>query len=197
MMMGPTPQDSHDDRWALTAGVSFLEGAGGWGSNELRRWFTDHLVGPGHMTEPAAVHEAPIGAISLWSRGSPLPGASPITRRPSGAEASPPLLLARARAQVLAGLRGFLAVPVNDGFVSAAIFSGRVQRQRGRWHPRPDAAAPLSGLVLSLFAVDALTHREAWDQRVSICDACGRLSFTDAGDKRRTCPAHTPPPRVG
>jgi hypothetical protein len=196
MMTGPTQLPAPDERWALTAGVVFLEEGSGWGPTELRRWFTEHLVGPGHMTEPAAVHEAPIGAISLWSRGAPLPGASPITRRPSGAEASPPLLLARTRSQVLSGLRGFLAVPINDGFVSAAIFAGRVQRVRGRWHPRPDAAAPLSALVLSLFAVDALTHRDAWDQRLSICDACGRLSFTDAAEKRRVCPAHAPP-RVG
>jgi hypothetical protein len=192
MMSGPTPTDSLDERWALTAGVSFLEGAPGWGANELRRWFSDHLVGPGLMSEPAAVHEAPIGAMSLWSRGASLPGAKPTSRRPSGAEASPLLLLARSRAQVLAGLRGFLAVPVNDGFVSAALFAGRVHRVRARWSPRPDAAAPLSALVLSLFAIDALSYREAWDQRLSICDACGRLSFTDAPEKRRSCPAHLP-----
>lgn len=191
------------DRWALAAGVAFLDGAaaGTWGISGLRGWFEQHLVSPGYMRPPTVVHEPPIGEVTLWSQGA----------ASSGAHASPEAVLSKARATVLAALRGFLAMPCDDRFVTAALFSGRVQRAsisippssgtgpRGasaasRWVPRHAPGAPLSALVLGVFAVDALTNREAWERSLCICDACGRVTFRENEVRRRTCPAHAPAP---
>jgi hypothetical protein len=193
--------DSLEDRWALAAGVEFLDGAasGSWGISGLRAWFHQHLVEPGHMVAPGSVHEPPAGVLTVWSRGASSP---PTTVNPA-------TLLAKTRSNVLAALRGFLGVPADDRFVKAALFSGRVQRSTvpppssgsaprsmssASWVPRPDPTAPLSALVLSLFAVDALTHRERWERNLSICDVCGRVGFVESPDRRRTCHAHAPRP---
>jgi len=194
--------DSHEDRWALAAGVEFLDGAASasWGLAGLRAWFQHHLVDPGHMIPPGSVHEPPVGVLTVWSRGASTP---PTT-------VGPATLLGKTRGIVLASLRGFLGVPADDRFVAAALFSGRVQRSSApppssvvprsaasgsaSWVPRPDPTAPLSALVLSLFAVDVLTHREAWERSLSICDLCGRVTFVESPDRRRTCNAHAPRP---
>jgi hypothetical protein len=197
----PAETTTTDDRWALAAGVAFLDGAGAgtWGISGLRSWFEDHLVKPGFMRPPTAVHEPPVGELVLWSQGAAV----------SGAHASPAVLLAKARATVLAALRGFLQVPCDDRFVTAALFSGRVQRASApppsgtvarvgnaasRWVPRHAPGAPLSAIVLGIFAVDVLTNREAWERSLCICDVCGRLTFREGEMRRRTCPAHLPPP---
>ncbi|MFT3769137.1 MAG: hypothetical protein QM820_27165 [Minicystis sp.] len=193
------PEAPQDDRWALAAGLAFLEGAATWGISGLRGWFQDNLVTPGYMLPPASVHEPPIGILTLWSRGA---GTSITT-------ANPAALLAKTRGQVLAGLRGFLQIPADDRFVKAALFSGRVQRasmrpsaheaahgpsSSSRWVPRPDPTAPLHAVVLSLFAIDVLTHRESWERLLCVCDACGRVTFEEAEDRRRACPTHGPKP---
>jgi hypothetical protein len=196
----PSSEPPMADRWALAAGIAFLDGAaaGNWGISGLRVWFQDQLVTPGYMGTPGSVHEPSVGTVTLWSRGA---GATV-------ANIGPGALLAHTRQQVLAALRGFLGIPVDDRFVKAALFSGRVQRasfrptapgesQRGlasRWAPRPDPTAPLHLLVLSLFAVDALTHREAWERGLCVCDVCGRVEFQDGVDRRRACAAHGPRP---
>jgi hypothetical protein len=197
----PPPEPTiTDERWALAAGVAFLEGAaaGTWGISGLRGWFEDHLVKPGFMRPPPAVHEPPVGELTLWSQGASV----------SGVHTSPAVLLAKTRATVLTALRGFLALPCDDRFVTAALFSGRVQRAslppssgasgRGgpasRWVARHTPGAPLSALVLGVFAVDVLTHREAWERSLCICDVCGRVSFREGEMRRRTCLAHLPPP---
>jgi hypothetical protein len=58
------------------------------------------------------------------------------------------------------------------------------------WVASPEPTAPLSGVVLSLFAVDALSYPEEYSQRASVCDTCNRLTFH--GGCRHSCPEHTP-----
>lgn len=192
----PQSEPPMDDRWALAAGIAFLEGAvaPNWGISGLRAWFQDQLVAPGYMGPPGSVHEPSVGTVTLWSRSA---GAAV-------ANIGPAALLSHSRQQVLAALRGFLGIPLDDRFVKAALFSGRVQRasfrpaapgesQRtmtARWVPRPDPTAPLHLLVLSLFAVDALTHRESWERGLCVCDVCGRVEMQEGADRRRACGAH-------
>ena len=153
------------DRWALAAGCAFLEGTatGSWGIVGVRGWFQDHLVSGGHMRTPISVNEPPVGTFTLYPRDA-------SALHP---QASLPALLTVARNTVLATLRGFIDKPSDNCFVAAALFSGRVRRAHGptsravnpgasaaRWIPRPDPEGPLSTLVVNLFVVDMLTHRE-------------------------------------
>src|SRR5207244_1104505 len=95
------------------------------------------------------------------------PSAGSIPLNPSGtlmglAEQGIQRLLFTARTRVVTALRGLIASPVDDRFLAAAIFSGRAKRRRvintNEWVAHPEANAPLSGIVLSLFAVDILSH---------------------------------------
>jgi hypothetical protein len=182
-----------DDRWALAAGLTFLDGvaSGTWGLGTVRDWFEAHLVSTGYMPPPISVNEPPVGSFALYARSN-------AALRP---QASLPMLLSVARNNVLAGLRGFLAIPADDRFVTAALFSGRVHRasppassrtrvNSARWVPRPEADAPLSALVRSLFAIDVLTHREAYERTLCVCEVCGHVSFAEGTARRRTCPVH-------
>ena len=105
-------------------------------------------------------------------------------------------MLAAARARILSALRGLRALPPDDRFLSAAIFSGRVRRQsaaaRSEWAARPELTAPLSAMVLSLFAVDILTHREQYDRELCLCEVCGRLWFDPEAEMRTRCADHLP-----
>jgi hypothetical protein len=202
--MTMTPPSSIDaaevtDRWALAAGRAFLDGTamGAWGITGLRSWFQDHLVAHGHMHTPVSVSEPPVGTFTLYPQD-----ASALEP-----QASLPALLSVARSNVLGTLRAFVDKPADDRWVTSALFSGRVHRARSplprpgfpgarthatmpRWIPRPDAGGPLSALVLSLFVIDLLTHREAYDRSFCVCDVCGRVSFQEGAARRRSCPAH-------
>jgi hypothetical protein len=175
-------------RDALVGGIAFLDGTTSpqWGLDDLRAWFGEHLLRTGCMMTPLLVSEPSAGSVPLYQQ----PPASPHAVRE---------LLAAARARVLGALRGLSDAQVDDRFLTAAIFTGRVSRQsvRGvpRWLPRPRAATPLSDIVLSLFAADALAHREIYDQLLSVCDTCDRVTFHTGG--RRTCPEHMAPPLSG
>jgi hypothetical protein len=175
-------------RRALAAGLEFLEAsaAPGWGVRGVRDWLDEHLVEPGHMRRPIALTE---------------PGAGSVTLHESDAEAltssaNLPGLLAGARIRIISALRGLNASPTDDRFLSAAIFAGRVQRLRtlseSHWVPQPDPAAPLSGIVLSLFAVDVLSHRDEYEKRLCVCDVCDRVTFQDGALRRKSCPDHLP-----
>jgi hypothetical protein len=176
------------DRWAFTAGCAFLEGTatGSWGIVGVRGWFQDHLVSGEHMCTPISVSEPLVGTFTLHPRSV----------RALHPQASLPALLSVARNTVLATLRGFIDKPSDDRFVAAALFSGRVRRAHGpgggasRWIPQPDPDGPLSTLVLSLFVVDMLTHREAYDRSLCVCDVCGRVSFREGVPRRLACPVH-------
>ena len=116
-------------------------------------------------------------------------------RSQTGAAMLPKVLLA-ARIRVVTSLRGLMDTPVDDRFLASCIFAGRVRRQRqegrAQWVARPEPTAPLSGIVLSLFAVDVLAHRELYDRDLCVCDTCGRVSFLENPGERRSCHEHAP-----
>lgn len=191
-----------ENRLALAAGLTFLEASAtpGWGLRGLRDWFGEHLVEPGHMRPPIVVTEPSAGSVTL--HGS---GAEALT-----AQSNLPRVLAAARIRIISSLRGLIASPADDRFLAAAIFAGRVRRNRGRneshWVAQPEPTAPLSGVVLSLFAVDVLSYRDEYDKHLCVCDVCNRITFQEGALRRKSCPDHlpqvsgftrrvTPPPR--
>ncbi|MEO5726332.1 MAG: hypothetical protein ABI134_17465 [Byssovorax sp.] len=173
-------------RRALAAGLEFLEASAvpGWGVRGVRDWLAEHLVDPGHMRRPIVLTEPGAGSITLHeSDAEALTSSANLSR-----------LLAGARMRIISALRGLNASPTDDRFLSAAIFAGRVQRLRARseshWVPQPEPTAPLSGIVLSLFAVDVLSHRDEYEKRLCICDICDRVTFQDGALQRKSCPDH-------
>ncbi len=174
------------DRIAIVAGLSFLDGvaSGGFGATELRGWFETHLVRPKRMTWSGEVHEPGFGIVRLVEGPSPLPALS-ATLKVQG-------LISMARKRVVLALRGLLAIPIDDRFLNAAIFTGRVQRethgQSASWIPQPKGTDTLSDIALSLFAADILSHRETYERGLCVCDECGRVWFDPMTEERRTCP---------
>ena len=177
-----------DPRAAFAAGLAFLEAsaAHAWGVRELRDWFAEHLVAPGYMRSPILVTEPSAGSVTL--HGS---AAESLT-----SQASLSRVLMAARLRVIAALRGLIASPADDRFLAAAIFAGRVRRRRlhheSRWVAQPEPTAPLSGVVLSLFAVDVLSHRDQYDRHLCVCDVCSRVTFQESALRRKSCPDHLP-----
>lgn len=169
------------DRGALLGGLTFVEGvASGWRRAELAAWISEHLVSPGRMLPPSAVHEPPYGPVSLDHEA------------PESADL--PKLLASARSNVVAALSAFIGTPSSDAFVNAAIFADRAQRRRvdtrSVWVARPTPADTLGEVVLSLFAVDLLMHRELHEAKLCVCGVCGRVSFQPALTTRYGCSDH-------
>jgi hypothetical protein len=162
-----------DRRPLLDAGVAFLEGSASsrWGIEDLRDWMASHLVVRGIMSMPMLVSEPSAGTVPL--RGAPV---HPRSLR---------LIVVAARCRVLTALRGLVATPADDRFLSASIFAGRVTRGSvggiSCWVPTPDSATPLSGIVLSLFAADALAHRDTYADLFDECDQCGQMTFHGGG----------------
>lgn len=160
--------------------------AGDWTNQGLHEWFDRHLVSAGYMPLPIAVSE---------------PGAGTIPLHGAGAEEQNPrftALLGAARAEILATLRGLVATPVDDSFLASVIYAGRVRRKRlangTAWTPNPEPSAPLSAVVLSLLAADILAYRAFYDEQLSICDLCDRVSFEEgAAARRRRCAEHAHP----
>lgn len=192
----PTPRIS-GKRAELRAGLAFLEGSGsvGWGLAGLRGWFQEHLVETGSMAQPMVVTEPPVGTALLWGTGA---------HSPEG-RAKLPEILWTARGRVLGALRGLLSSTADDRFLSAAIFAGRARRTRSEgvnhWVAQPEPGAPLSAIVLSLFAVDVLSYREVYDRCLSVCDVCEQVTFQQNDLHRRRCPEHAreriePSPRM-
>ncbi len=171
------------NRDALAGGLAFLDGSArpGWGVDDLCQWFADHLVTPGYMMTPLVVTETGAGTLPLY-------GHTPASSRELRT------ILVAARSRVLTTLRGLVASPVDDRFLAEGIFAGRLWRQRvggaSRWVPRPESTTPLSGVVLSLFAVDVLSHRELYAQLLSVCDVCERVTFLEGS--HRICAEHLP-----
>jgi hypothetical protein len=177
---------SASERRALLAGVTFIEdtASGRMSVRELREWFDRHIVNPGVMPRPVMVNEPMAGSVPLHPSGASAALAEQGVQR----------LLFAARNRVVAGLRGLISQPVDDRFLAGAIFAGRVRRRRvidtNQWVSHPEPTAPLSGIVLSLFAVDVLSNREEYDRHLCVCDVCGRISFQDAPLTRRHCSEH-------
>jgi hypothetical protein len=176
------------NRAEIVAGLAFLDASAvpSWGIEGLRDWFTQHLVEPGYMSAPILVNEPSAGSVTL--HGS---GAESLTSR-----SNLPRLLAAARIRIMSALRGLIASPADDRFLAAAIFAGRVRRRRvfgeNRWVAQPEPTAPLSGIVLSLFAVDVLSHRDEYDRHLCVCDLCNRITFQESALRRKSCPDHPP-----
>ncbi len=139
---------------------------------------------------PATVSEPLVGTAAL---GSAISGAWA-----AGTDARIVRIVAAARARVAATLGGLLAAPVDDRFLSAAIFSGRVQRStgttsgraRGSWLPRPAVADRLSDIVLAVVAADVLSNRDEYDDCLCVCDLCGLVSLDARQLSRTRCEEH-------
>jgi hypothetical protein len=189
----PTPNPLHPtlpyfggtaERRALLGGISFLElsETGQLDVPGLASWFDEHVVAAGCMPRLSVVLEPPAGTVALR------PGVGAVAT----AAADLPRIITTSRLRVLEALRGLIASPSDDRFLRASIFVGRVRREEGRWVARPEPTAPLSGIVLSLFAVAILSERAFYDRQLCVCDTCGRVSFDAQPGFRRACPTHTP-----
>ena len=135
------------------------------------------------MPRLSVVLEPPAGTVALR------PGMGPLAR----AAADLPRILTTSRLRVVDALRGLIALalgrPVPPGRPSS---SGRVRREEGHWVARPEATAPLSGIVLSMFAVAILSERSFYDRQMCVCDTCGRVSFDATPGMRRACSCTRP-----
>ncbi len=188
-----TPNASHPtlpylggaaERRALLGGMTFLEvtESGRIDLAGLGAWFDEHLVATGCMPRLSLVMEPPAGTVALR------PGTGAMVR----ANADLPRLITMSRGRVVDALRGLIASPSDDRFLRAAIFLGRVRREDSHWVARPEVTAPLSGIVLSLFAVAILSERSFYDRQMCVCDTCGRVSFDPLPGMRRACATHLP-----
>lgn len=103
-------------------------------------------------------------------------------------------IAAAARREVITVLRGLLAHPQDDAFVSKALYAQHVQRRahgsKVEWAANPERGSSLSSLILLLFIVDILGYRDTYDSRLSICDECGRISFVERRTIRYGCVEH-------
>ena len=148
---------------------------------DVADWMEEYLVAPGYMSRPLRLLEPNERSVALWPRES-----TPRINEDLRA------LVDAARLRVITELQGFVGRPSDDRFLRQAIFLGRVRRERGQWVARPEVAAPLSGLVLSLFAVAILTDRALYEQELCVCDFCGRVSLDARPMMRAACAGHKP-----
>jgi hypothetical protein len=171
-----------DERRALLAGITFLDltGSADLTVHRLSDWFEQHVVANGVMPRLSVLLEPPAGSVALRATGVAL----------EHANVDLPRLASTARARVLAALRGLIGSPSDDRFLRAAIFCNRVRRDDGRWIARPEPTAPLSGIVLSLFAVAILPERALFDHMLCVCDTCGAVAFDPTPGMRRLCGVH-------
>jgi hypothetical protein len=141
------------------------------------------------MEAPSAVNDAAVGTAPLR------PGARVAAQRAAKLE-DVPRIMELARTRVLDALRAFIKLPPDDRFLQAAIFAERVQRGRdGRasvWVARPRESDSLANIVLSLFAVDILSHREFHEAHLCVCEVCGRVSFDRTATSSTGCTLHVP-----
>jgi hypothetical protein len=164
----------------------------GWLASDVAAWAQHHLVEPRrlcllHGFEVQTVRENGFGLVSLI-------GSSESVGRPRVRTARfIPQLLAASRERVLQALRATVASG-STAFVNAALYAGRVSRERGSdqrpvwtvWLSEDDA---LSDQVLALFAADALAHPLDYDSLLAVCDNCGAVSFSGTSS-RSGCGAH-------
>lgn len=181
----PAIDGTEHERAALLAGLVFVESATSFSTRDLLEWFRTYAFVLGRTSPPAWVTESAVGMLALVP-GAKLSGDK--IARPDDL----PKLLAMARWKVIVTLRGLLASPADDRFLQAAIFADRVRRVKGTWTARPRDIDVLSDVVLSLFAVDVLSHRAFHEQNLCVCDVCGRISYAPAVTGRKGCGEHVP-----
>ncbi len=166
------------DHRALLGGTTFLDMTASRSLDlmGLTRWFDEHVVATGCMPALTQITEPLAGGVSLD------PARATSTHVPR--------FVASARARVVMSLQSLVAAPSDDRFVRAAIYLGRVRREEARWVARPDPTTPLSGVVLSLFAVAVLSDRDTCERALCVCDVCGRASLDPRAEMRRSCALH-------
>lgn len=177
---------------AREAALAFVEGTrSSWRAADLVAWCRTHLLGAGYLTP-----WNPTSGRLLVTEGSArleIPTTSPGAATMGLDIPSTKWMLTTAREKVLAGLGQLLAVPADDRFVRAAVYTGRARRvTEGRtamWRPVLGEGELLSNWVLALFAADALSHREVYDELLGICEVCGAVSLRLAPQRRR-CTQH-------
>jgi hypothetical protein len=168
----------------LAAGMAFLEVARAEPVRgaDLMGWFRRWLVAAGTMAMPDNVFEPGTGIVSL-AMGSSGPMDLRLAR-----------ILGVSRVRIAVMLSGLLASPSDDRFLTAAVFTGRVERAPGDggpgWHPTPKVSDRLSDIALSLFAADALSNRDEYDSALCVCDVCGRVWFERGRLSRTLCEQH-------
>jgi hypothetical protein len=171
-----------EERRALLAGMTFLDLTSDHDLTvtRLADWMEEHVIAAGILPRLSILLEPPAGSLALRSTGAALERTTHDL----------PRFTATARARVVGALRGLISAPSDDRFLRAAIFLGRVRRHEGHWVARPEPTAPLSGIVLSLFAVAVLSERSFYDVNLCVCDVCGRVSFDPTPSLRKVCAAH-------
>ena len=177
----PAIDDLSCDRTALLAALAFIEGAAHWTQKDLSDWFCIYAGALGREGPPPSVLDSVVGTASLAADGPPSTQPGKLSR-----------LLAMARWQVILTMRGLLSTPADDRFLNAAIFSQRARRVAGMWRASARDRDSMSDIVLSLFAVDVLAHREFHEQNLCICDVCGRISYSPRLTTRTGCSDHVP-----
>jgi hypothetical protein len=173
---------------AREAALAFMDGTRtGWRATHLSTW-CKKLKDGGHLTP----WDAPGGKL-LVTEGNvrqelSLDGSVAVLDLPSTKQ-----LITTARERVLAGIGTLLTTPPDDRFVRAAVYAGRARRMTlggaSTWVPVLREGELLSQWVLALFAVDALAHREVYDELLGVCEMCGAVSLRVAGQRRR-CHQH-------
>jgi hypothetical protein len=156
--------DDLSERTHLLAGLSFIEGAAAWGPADLARWFRTY-------GELLGCDRVPVSVQNILGSNDTRP-------------------IAMARWQVILAMRGLLSAPAEDRFLNAAIFAGRVVRDSGAWRVEVQEGELLSDIVLALFVADVLAHRDFHEEKLCVCDVCGRLSYCPALTTRTGCPDH-------
>lgn len=175
-----------------TSALAFTEGTRtGWIASDLCSWMQEHLIVPERLAvrdgRVASVREHGVGVVSLAGH---TPGRHERVRTSSQV----PVVIAAARDRVIQALRATVRSG-ETGFVNAALYAGRVSRDRGRdgrsrWFVYVSEEDALSDQVLALFAADALTVPEDYENEIAVCDACGAVSFNAGTSSRRGCPTH-------
>ena len=173
--------------------LAFTEGARtGWIASDLAAWVDEHLVATRRIDvqhgRVQTVCERGIGVVGLSS----VP--QQVRKERVRTASQVPLLIAAARDRVINDLR----VTVRSGetgFVNAALYAGRVSRERGadgqsHWFVYLSEDDALSDQVLALFAADALTCPAAYEHDIVVCEARGAVSFNPSPPSRRGCEAH-------
>ena len=167
----------------LTGAIAFMEGSAfDWTRQSLIHWLTEFLVAPGLMALPPIIREPDAASVALDLRAD--------------CGGSMPELLTRARRRVRSALQGIIAPSVDDRFLNAALFSGRVQRvevnHRPTWVPAPRETHCLSDVVLSLFASSILSDRSFFEMHLCVCRDCDRVFFRTAREREDLCDEHAP-----
>jgi len=173
--------DELTDRRELRAGLDFIEGASRWTTADLTHWFRANARLLGREELPESVIEVISGAAAELRAGPRSSRQGELAR-----------LLTMTRWQVILTLRGLLVRPADDRFLHAAIFAARVRREHGAWRIAALHEDVLSEIVLALFVVDVLNHREFHEQNLCVCEECGRLSYNPRLTTRDGCPEHVP-----